>query len=123
MYLSVPDYATVGQNPLAFTRYFNSFSVPDTYAVALGSNWRHSFDRYLHIINPSAIYGVTAERETGQYVNFSSSSKCLASFMPVGDERSTPESHPRCGGGFAFALPSEAPLPADERSWRAHTPE
>jgi Domain of unknown function (DUF6531) len=74
MFLSAPDYATVGQNPLAFTRYFNSFSVPDTYAVALGSNWRHSFDRYLHIINPSAIYGVTAERETGQYVNFSSSS-------------------------------------------------
>jgi hypothetical protein len=74
MYLSAPDYSTVGQNPLAFTRYYNSFSVPDTFAVALGSNWRHSFDRYLHIINPSAIYGVTAERETGQYVNFSSSS-------------------------------------------------
>jgi Domain of unknown function (DUF6531) len=40
MYLSVPDYATVGQNPLGFTRYFNSMAVPDTYAVALGSNWR-----------------------------------------------------------------------------------
>jgi hypothetical protein len=74
MYLSVPDYATVGQNPLSFTRYYNSFTLSDTYAVALGSNWRHNFDRYLHIINPSAIYGVTAERETGQYVNFSSSS-------------------------------------------------
>jgi hypothetical protein len=74
MYLTVPDYATVGQNPLAFTRYYNSFSVPDTYAVALGANWRHSFDRYLHIINPSAIYGAIAERETGQYVSFSSSS-------------------------------------------------
>ena len=48
--------------------------LPDTYAVALGTNWRHNFDRYLHIINPSAIYGVTAERETGQYVSFSSSS-------------------------------------------------
>ena len=53
-------------------------AVPDTYAVALGSNWRHNFDRYLHIINPSAIYGVTAERETGQYVNFSSSSGTYA---------------------------------------------
>jgi hypothetical protein len=74
MYLTVPDYATVGQNPLAFTRYYNSFSVPDTYAVALGANWRHSFDRYLHIINPSAVYGAIAERETGQYVSFSSSS-------------------------------------------------
>lgn len=53
-------------------------------------------------------------------------SKCLASFMPVGDGRSTAvkpvESHPRCGGGPAFALPSEAPLRAEERSWRARTP-
>ena len=68
------DYSTVGQNPLFFTRYYNSMSVPDTYAVASGSNWRHNFDRYLHIINPSAIYGAIAERETGQYVSFSSSS-------------------------------------------------
>jgi YD repeat-containing protein len=74
MFLSVPDYATVGQNPLGLTRYYNSFTPPDTYAVALGSNWRHNFDRYLHIINPSAIFGVTAERETGQYVTFLSSS-------------------------------------------------
>ena len=34
------------------------------------SNWRHTFDRYLHIINPSAIYGAVAERETGQYSAF-----------------------------------------------------
>jgi YD repeat-containing protein len=74
MFLSVPDYATAGQNPLGFTRYYNSMAVPDTYAVAFGSNWRHNFDRYLHIINPSAIYGAIAERETGQYVAFSSSS-------------------------------------------------
>jgi RHS repeat-associated protein len=74
MYLSVPDYATVGQNPLAFTRYYNSMAMTDTYAVALGANWRHSFDRYLHIVNPSAIYGAIAERETGQYISFSSSS-------------------------------------------------
>ena len=72
--MSDQDYSTVGQNPLAFTRYYNSMAVPDTYAVALGSNWRHIFDRYLHIINPSAIYGAVAERETGQYVTFSSSS-------------------------------------------------
>jgi RHS repeat-associated protein len=74
MYYSDQDYSTVGQNPLSFTRYYNSMAVPDTYAVALGSNWRHNFDRYLHIINPSAIYGAVAERETGQYVSFSSSS-------------------------------------------------
>ena len=74
MYEWEQDYSTVGQNPLFFTRYYNSMAVPDTYAVALGGNWRHNFDRYLHIINPSAIYGAIAERETGQYVSFSSSS-------------------------------------------------
>jgi YD repeat-containing protein len=74
MFYSAPDYSTVGQNPLAFTRYYNSFSLPGTFAVELGSNWRHNFDRYLHIINPTAIYGAVAERETGQYVSFSSSS-------------------------------------------------
>ena len=48
-------------------------------------------------------------------------SKCLASFMPVGDEGSTAESRPRCGGGSAFALPSEALLPAEQRSWCSDT--
>ncbi len=62
MYEWKQDYSTVGQNPLFFTRYYNSMAMPDTYAVALGSNWRHNFDRYLHIINPSAIYGAIAER-------------------------------------------------------------
>ncbi len=95
MFLSVPDYATVGQNPLAFTRYYNSFSVPDTYAVTLGSNWRHTFDRYLHIINPSAIYGVTVERETGQYINFSSSS---GTYTPDSDvDYSLSKSGSACG--------------------------
>jgi uncharacterized protein RhaS with RHS repeats len=74
MYEWKQDYSTVGQNPLFFTRYYNSMSAPDTFAVALGSNWRHNFDRYLHIINPSAIYGATAERADGEYVTFSSSS-------------------------------------------------
>jgi Domain of unknown function (DUF6531) len=73
-YEQVEDYATAGQNPLAFTRYYNSKATPDTYAVALGSNWRSNFDRYLHIINPSAIYGVEAERPDGAVINFSSSS-------------------------------------------------
>ena len=48
--------------------------MPDTYAVAMGSNWRTIFDRYLHIINPSAIYGVTVERPDGQVISFSSNS-------------------------------------------------
>ena len=74
MYEWAQDYSTAGQNPLSFTRYYNSMSMPDTYAVGLGSNWRHNFDRYLHIINPSAIYGAVAERADGQYVSFSSAS-------------------------------------------------
>jgi YD repeat-containing protein len=68
------DYATAGQNPLAFTRYYNSLAWPDTYATTLGQNWRTIFDRYLHIINPSAIYGVVAERPDGRVISFSSSS-------------------------------------------------
>jgi hypothetical protein len=70
----VQDYATAGQNPLAFTRYYNSMATSDTYAVAMGQNWLSIFDRYLHIINPSAIYGVVAERPDGQVITFSSSS-------------------------------------------------
>ena len=41
---------------------------------AWGSNWRTNYDRYLHIINPSAIYGVEAERPDGQVITFTSSS-------------------------------------------------
>lgn len=74
LFEEVQDYATAGQNPLAFTRYYNSMATPDTYATALGSNWRSIFDRTLHIINPSAIYGVTAERPDGRVISFSSSS-------------------------------------------------
>src|SRR5262249_6862635 len=71
---SVTDYSTTGQNPLALIRYYNSFSMPDTYAVSMGASWRHNYDRYLHIINPSAIYGVTVERPDGQVISFSSNS-------------------------------------------------
>ena len=53
MYEWKQDYSTVGQNPLFFTRYYNSLAASDTYAVSLGSpNWRHTFDRYLHIFSP-----------------------------------------------------------------------
>ena len=66
------DYSTVGQNPLSFVRYYNSLAAAGSYAAELGANWRHIYDRYLHIINPSAIYGAYAERADGQYVTFSS---------------------------------------------------
>ena len=48
--------------------------MPDTYAVSMGHNWRTNYDRYLHIINPSAIYGVEAERPDGAVITFTSSS-------------------------------------------------
>ncbi len=70
MFTDVPDYTTVGQNPLAFTRYYNSMANPDTYAASMGQNWRHNYDRYLHVNS----YGVTAERPDGQVINFSSNS-------------------------------------------------
>jgi hypothetical protein len=79
----VQDYATAGQNPLGFSRYYNSMATPDTLAVAMGSNWRTEFDRYLHIINPSAIYGVVAERPDGQVISFSSSSGTYTSDSDV----------------------------------------
>jgi YD repeat-containing protein len=66
-YEQVQDYATAGQNPLAFTRYYNSLAAPDTLATTLGSNWRSDYDRYLHLISSSA---VEADRADGQTVNF-----------------------------------------------------
>jgi RHS repeat-associated protein len=70
----VTDYETAGQNKLSLIRYYNSFAMPDTYAVSMGHNWRTNYDRYLHIINPSAIYGVEAERPDGAVITFTSSS-------------------------------------------------
>ena len=64
------DYSTVGQNPLAFTRYYNSMastSYPNTFATTLGTNWRSTFDRYLNIASGSS---VLAERADGQVLSF-----------------------------------------------------
>lgn len=70
----VTDYETAGPNKLSLIRYYNSMAWPDTYATSMAHNWRTNYDRYLHIINPSAIYGVEAERPDGQVITFSSSS-------------------------------------------------
>jgi hypothetical protein len=67
----VTDYETAGQNKLSLIRYYNSTAWPDTYATSMAHNWRTNYDRYLHIINPSAIYGVEAERPDGQVITFS----------------------------------------------------
>jgi hypothetical protein len=66
----VEDYATPGQNPLRFTRYYNSRQVldyPTTYAATLGPNWRSTFDRYLNVVSSSVI---SAERPDGEVVTF-----------------------------------------------------
>ena len=67
VYQSVQDYSTAGSNPLGFTRYYNSFAALNGAAISLGTGWRSTYDRYLHFNSPTS---VTAERETGQVVNF-----------------------------------------------------
>ena len=67
MYDQVTDYTTVGQNPLAFIRYYNSMATTNTLATALGRNWRSNYNRYLNIISGTE---VDAERATGQVVSF-----------------------------------------------------
>jgi hypothetical protein len=69
----VTDYETAGQNKLSLIRYYNSLAAQDSYATSMGNNWRTNYDRYLHIINPSAIYGVEAERPDGAVISFTSS--------------------------------------------------
>ncbi len=66
----VTDYATVGQNPLGFTRYYNSLghiSNSGTFAATLGINWRSNYDRYLNIGSSTT---VLAERSDGQVLTF-----------------------------------------------------
>jgi hypothetical protein len=77
LFEKVTDYTTAGQNPLSFTRYYNSMAGATgfvTDAVTLGTNWRSNFDRY---IQTSTYY---AERPDGQTLHFTTAS----------------------GGGFAF---------------------
>ena len=67
MYESMLDYTTAGMNKLAFTRYYNSLPPATTYAVSLGKNWRHNYDRYINVISGSS---VRLERADGQQLNF-----------------------------------------------------
>ncbi len=67
MFYAVADCATAGQNPLRFTRYYNSRAGTDTFAASLGRNWRSSFDRYLKIASSTS---VSAERADGKLLTF-----------------------------------------------------
>jgi hypothetical protein len=61
------DYRTAGQNPLAFTRYYNSGASTTGYAKSLGSNWRSNYDRYIDILTTTVI---NVERPSGQVLRF-----------------------------------------------------
>ena len=68
VYDKVTDYSTVGTNPLAFVRYYNSYAQRNSlYSTALGPNWRSNYDRYLRAVSASL---VTAERADGRVINF-----------------------------------------------------
>jgi len=68
MFYGATDYTTAGQNPLAFTRAYNSRNTTGltTLAVSLGVDWRSNYDRYLQLSPTSVI----AERADGQQLTF-----------------------------------------------------
>jgi RHS repeat-associated protein len=67
MFEQVIDYSTVGANPLAFIRYYNSMATPNALATDLGRNWRSNYDRYLTVISSTEI---DAERADGKVIYF-----------------------------------------------------
>ncbi len=64
MSYQVTDYTTAGQNPLKFTRYYNSRGA---FLGPLGVNWRSTYDRYIWIYSSTA---VAVQRQDGQTFNF-----------------------------------------------------
>src|SRR5271165_5409024 len=88
MYYHVTDYTTHGQNPLEFTRYYNSMApVTGEFSYAAGmigvawpvvvaswptavANWRDTYDRYLQFVPSSSPTQIIAERADGQQLVF-----------------------------------------------------
>jgi RHS repeat-associated protein len=66
VFYQTTDYHTTGQNPLSFTRYYNSISAP-TFALTLAMNWRSNYDRYIRILSASSII---VERQDGRQLTF-----------------------------------------------------
>lgn len=67
MFEKITDYQSAGTNRLTFDRYYNSLGNLETFANTLGAKWRSTYDRYIRIINTTA---VTVERADGEAVNF-----------------------------------------------------
>ena len=68
MYEQVTDYTTVGTNPLALTRTYNSMSYTrNLYPTLMGANWRTNYDRYLRDVSSTQ---ATVERPDGRAINF-----------------------------------------------------
>jgi RHS repeat-associated protein len=68
LYKEVTDYTTVGTNPLALIRSYNSQSYPlNLNPTLIGPNWRTNYDRYLRVPTSTQL---TAERDDGRVINF-----------------------------------------------------
>ncbi len=70
----VTDYTTAGQNPLTYTRYYNSqgFSnFTNPFNAPHGVNWSSNFDQYLVLSPASSPTTVLAARPDGQVLSFS----------------------------------------------------
>jgi len=68
MYEQVTDYTTVGTNPLALTRTYNSMSYTrNLYPTLMGPNWRTNYDRYLRDVSSTQ---AMVERPDGRVINF-----------------------------------------------------
>ena len=68
LYKEVTDYTTVGTNPLALIRSYNSQSYTrNLYPTLVGPNWRTNYDRYVRVVSSTQL---AAERDDGRVINF-----------------------------------------------------
>jgi YD repeat-containing protein len=68
MFEQVTDYTTVGTNPLALTRTYNSLSYTrNLYPTMMGPNWRTNYDRYLRVSSSTM---ASLEQADGRAINF-----------------------------------------------------
>lgn len=82
------DYTTAGENPLAFTRYYNSQGSTTSFALGFvttttpgaGARWRNNFDRYISILNSTV---AAVERSSGQMLSFFASGTAWGSQTDV----------------------------------------